>query len=598
MGDCGGNLDLIHSSIIKGDIMVLHRNKINRRDFLKLLGTFAATSAVAAACMPESVPGPEPTQVVAPVLEPTGIPPQPVLPPVSLGIIALNRMAYGPRPGDLEMFNALGLTDEERLRNYVTQQLDPDSIDDSEFEARYASVGYETLHKTQDELYADHIANNPYDSNDDAYWEWYSKPAYELLDSTFLRAVYSKKQIVEVLADFWHNHFNVYFWQDDGVPLLVSYNRDVLRKHMLGNFRQMLEAVAAHPSMLYYLNQNNSSDAGPNENFARELFELHTLGAENYLGVRDPNTVEKDANGIATGYVDNDVYEAARALTGWRIDDDIYEYEDGIEKTGRFVYYKPWHDRFNKFILGKYIPADQPDMQDGHDVLNLLAYHPGTARYVSRKLARRFISDNPPDSVVTAAASMFMEFRDAPDQLKRVVETILLSPEFAQTWGQKIKRPIEASISTMRAMNTDFTQLPGGIPWMCSMMGQPVFERRSPDGYPDVKEAWANSMSLLYRWNFAVGISENWLDDEDQQRTIRTDIRGQTPNELRTAESLADFWIPRLLNRSMSDADRQAVISVMAQEYGPQEELSEDHLNWVLPAMVEVILMSPDFQWK
>ncbi|NTU55770.1 MAG: DUF1800 domain-containing protein, partial [Anaerolineales bacterium] len=142
------------------------------------------------------------------------------------------------------------------------------------------------------------------------------------------------------------------------------------------------------------------------------------------------------------------------------------------------------------------------------------------------------------------------------------------------------------------------TRIPGGIPWMCSMMGQAMFERRPPDGYPDVKEAWANSMSMLYRWNFAVAISENWMDDEDQQRFIRTDILAQTPANLRTAESLADFWIPRLLNRPMSDPDRQAVISVMAQEYGPQEELSDDHLKWVLPAMVEVILMSPDFQWK
>jgi len=150
----------------------------------------------------------------------------------------------------------------------------------------------------------------------------------------------------------------------------------------------------------------------------------------------------------------------------------------------------------------------------------------------------------------------------------------------------------------MRALNTDFTKLPSGIPWMCSMMGQPLFERRPPDGYPDVKEAWANSMSLLYRWNFAVGISENWLDDEEQQRIIRTDILGQTPVELRTAESLADFWIPRLLNRPMSQSDRQAVITVMAQDFGAREELPQDHINYVLPAMVEVILMSPDFQWK
>ncbi len=574
------------------------RSRLDRRDFLKLMGTFAGVSAALAACAPEQIPLPDPTQVPSIVENPTGVPPEPVLPPVPLGIIALNRMGYGPRPGDYEGFNALGSTDDERLRVYVAQQLNPDSIDDSDFETRYNAAGFETLHKTQDELYADHIANNPYDSNDDTYWQWYSKPAHELVDATFLRAVYSRKQLVEVLADFWHNHFNVYFWQDDGVPMLVSYNRDVLRKHMLGNFRQMLEAVATHPSMLYYLNQNNSSDAGPNENFARELFELHTLGAENYLGVRDPNTVQKDANGLAIGYVDNDVYESARAFTGWRVDDDIYEYEDGIEKTGRFIYYKPWHDRFNKLILGKYIPADQTDMQDGRDVLDLLANHPGTARFISRKLARRFIADEPPDSVLQAAASVFMEYRDAPDQLKRVVETILLSPEFKQAWGQKIKRPTEAAISMMRALNVDFTQLPGGIPWMCSMMGQPMFEKRSPDGYADVKEAWANSMSLLYRWNFAVGISENWMDDDEQKRIIRTDILGQTLPEVRTAESLADFWIPRILNRTMSDTDRQAVIAVMAQEYGTQEQLPEDHVAWVLPAMVEVILMSPDFQWK
>ncbi|HQU35764.1 MAG TPA: DUF1800 domain-containing protein [Anaerolineales bacterium] len=578
--------------------MLQQRSKMNRRDFLKLMGAFAGASAALAACAPEQFPGPDPTRVVEPPVNPTGVPPEPALPPVALGIIALSRMAYGARVGDLDAFNALGATDEERLRNFVAQQLNPDTIDDSEFEARYAAAGFETLHKTQDELYFDHIASNPYDSNDESYWDWYSKPAYELVDATFLRAVYSKKQLVEVLADFWHNHFNVYFWQDDGVPMLASYNRDVLRAHMLGNFRQMLEAVATHPSMLYYLNQNNSSDAGPNENFARELFELHTLGAENYFGVQDPNTIAKDANGIAIGYVDNDVYESARALTGWRVDDDIYEYEDGVEKTGRFLYYKPWHDRFNKLILGRYIPADQEDMKDGRDVLDLLAYHPGTARFISRKLARRFISDNPPDSVVAAAASTFMANLTAPDQLKRVVETILLSPEFKQTWGAKIKRPIEAAISMMRAVNTDFTKLPGGIAWMCGMMGQAMFERRPPDGYPDVKEAWANTMSLLYRWNFAVGITENWMDDEEQQRIIRTDIVAQTPADLRTAESLADFWIPRILNRPMSDADRQAVIAVMAQDYGTQDELPQDHIDYVLPAMVEVILMSPDFQWK
>ncbi|MBI5822512.1 MAG: DUF1800 domain-containing protein [Chloroflexi bacterium] len=575
--------------------MTSHPPKFTRRDFFKLGGTLAAASLLAACTPDETLPEPGiPTSQNNLTTGPTPTPP----PLASLAIIALSRMSFGIRPGDIEAFLALGSTDDERLQAYVSQQLNPDSMDDTDFETRYNAAGFETLHKTHEQLYADHIAGNPYDSNDDTYWEWYGKPAYELVDATVLRAVYSKKQLVEMLADFWHNHFNIFFWQDDGVPLLVSYNRDVLRTHMLGNFRQMLEAVAKHPSMLYYLNQNNSTDAGPNENFARELFELHTLGAENYQGVRDPNSVEKDANGIAIGYVDNDVYEAARCLTGWRVDDDLGDWEDGIEKTGNFIYSKSSHDRFNKLVLGKYIEADQSDLKDGMDVLDLLANHPGTARFIARKLCRRFISDLPPESVIQTAANAFTEFRDAPDQLKRVIETILFSNEFKQSWGNKIKRPVEAAFSMMRALNSDFTRIPGSLSWMIGMMGQPIFERRPPDGYPDVKEAWANSMSILYRWNMAVGITENWMDDENLGLKMRTDVYAQTPTEIRTSAALADFWIQRLLGRTIAETDRAAIIAVMAQEYAPDEPLPDDHVQYVLPAMVEVILMSPDFQWK
>ena len=575
----------------------MYGRKLSRRDFLKLGGTLAATSALAACAPGEENPITVPFETVGqnPVITPEA---QTPLPPVPMAILALNRLTFGIRPGDVEAFNALGSTDDERLQNFVTQQLNPDSMDDSDFETRYNNAGFETLHKSHEQIYYDHIASNPYDSNDDIYWEWYSKPAYELADATVLRAVFSKKQLVEVLADFWHNHFNVYFWQDDGVPLLASYNRDALRAHMLGNFRQLLEAVAKHPSMLYYLNQNNSSDSGPNENFARELFELHTLGAENYLGVRDPNSVEKDANGISIGYVDNDVYESARCFTGWRVDDDLGDWEDGVEKTGNFLYHKPWHDRFNKLVLGRYFPADQEDLKDGHDVLDLLASHPGTARHIARKLCRRFISDVPPESIVQAAADTFLQFKDAPDQLKRVMETILLSAEFKASWGGKVKRPFEAAMSMMRALNSDFTRAPGGIHWMLELMGQRLFERRPPDGYPDTRDAWANSMSLLYRWNFAVGLTENWLDDDDTGYRVNSDTYGQTPAEIRTASALADYWIPRILNQTLPEASRNAVVAVMAQEYGWDEPLSEDHVRYVLPAMIEVILMSPEFQWR
>lgn len=570
--------------------------QFTRRDLLKLGGSLAASSLLAACAAGEKNILPE-VRTAATNTAPVSQQPAGSLPAVDLSILALGRMSYGIQPGDIEAFLALGSTDEERLRVHVNNQLNPDTIDDTKFEERYNAAGFETLHKSHEQLYADHIAANPYDPNDNSYWDWYSKPAYELVDAAVLRAVYSKKQLVELLADFWHNHFNIFFRQDDGVPLLVSYNRDVLRANLLGNFRQMLEAVAKHPSMLYYLNQNNSSDAGPNENFARELFELHTLGAENYLGVRDPNSVEKDANGLAVGYVDNDVYEAARCLTGWRVDDDLGDWEDGVEKTGSFLYYKPWHDRFNKLVLGRYIEADQPDMKDGMDILDLLAFHPGTARHIARKLCRRFISNSPPDSIVQAAAQTFIQFQNEPDQLKRVMETILLSNEFMQSWGGKIKRPQEAAFSMMRALNSDFTRVPSGVTWLISMMGQPIFERRPPDGYPDTREAWANSMSMLYRWNMAVGIAENWMD-ENQGRTMLTDLYGQTPPELRTAASLADHWIPRLLGRPLAAEDRAALVAVMAQEYGADDELPEDHVRYVLPAMIEVILISPDFQWK
>lgn len=565
---------------------------LTRRDFLKLSGSAAAAAALAA-CAPGQASTPRvpsgPT-VNAPVT------PQPVsgpLPP--LGLIVNNRLAFGPRPGDLEEFESLGASDDERLRAYVAQQLDPASVADSDFEVRYEAAKFETLHKTLEELAYDHIVNNPYDPNDDEHWQWYNQPVDELIQSTILRAIYSRRQLSEVLADFWHNHFNVYGWQDDVTPLFVSYDRDVIRGNMLGNFRQMLEAAASHPSMLFYLNNNTNSDAGPNENYARELFELHTLGAENYLGVLDPNTAPRLENGVSTGYVDNDVYEAARCFTGWRVDDDLWDGEDDVGQTMTFLYYKPWHDRFNKIVLGQYIPADQPDMKDGRDVLDLLAAHPGTARYISRKLCRRLIADEPPESIVQAAADVFLANQSEPDQLKRVVETILLSDEFKNAWGQKMKRPLEVGAGILRALQADFTRLPGGVRWLFEMMGQPLFGHRPPDGYADKAEPWANTMSFLYRWNLLMGLTENWLNDEDTGETIRVDVFSQTPANLNTAESLADFWINRLLGRALPDESRQAVIEFMRQDYAASDELPSEHIGWVLPGMIEVILMSPEF---
>jgi uncharacterized protein (DUF1800 family) len=232
--------------------------------------------------------------------------------PPSLEIIALNRIAFGPRPGDLAALMAMGATSQERLQAYVDQQLNPATIDDGECEAIIAAQGFITLDKSRAQLWTDHVTKK------EISWDERVRPARETRAATFLRAVYSKRQLVEVLADFWHNHFNVYGWDSWSAGTWVHYDRDVLRANMLGNFRTMLGAVAKSAAMLYYLDNVSNTSAGPNENYARELFELHGLGAENYFGVASTvgpdggylHPAPKGDDGKPLAYVDEDVYSA------------------------------------------------------------------------------------------------------------------------------------------------------------------------------------------------------------------------------------------------------------------------------------------------
>jgi len=178
--------------------------------------------------------------------------------------------------------------------------------------------------------------------------------------------------------------------------------------------------------MLYYLDNYTNSVSGPNENWARELFELHTMGAENYLGVLQQEDVPTDPEGRPIGYVDADVFESTRCFTGWSVANG----QSGAANNGTFLYRPGWHDRFQKHVLKVLLPADQPDQVDGRTVLDTLANHPGVARYVSGRLCRRLIGDNPSQATIDAVAAVFFAQRAAPDQLKQVVRAILLSDEF------------------------------------------------------------------------------------------------------------------------------------------------------------------------
>lgn len=548
------------------------------------LGAVASTAPVASALAQTSVR--EAAHATPPAMRGPATPklptvavantPGPELPPVA--VIAFNRMAFGPRPNDLSAFRKLGKDNSERLEAFVEQQLNPDAIDDSKCDEKLAAAGFTTLDKSLEALWADHhiSGENRYD------------PVRETERATFLRAVYSKRQLLEVLADHWHNHFNIYGWEHRTGPVFVHYDRDVIRKHLLGNFRQMLEAVAKSTAMLYYLDNQSNTSAGPNENWARELFELHSLGAENYFGVRSQDDPEIfDADGNRRGYIDEDVYGATTCFTGWRVNTD----------TGKFEYDDSRHFPYQKVVLGKIIPANQ-GIKDGYDVLDLLAHHPGTARHVCRRLCRRLVSDDPPERLVQEAADVFLANKSAPDQLSQVVRTILRAPEFRATWGEKIKRPFEYAVSVLRASNANFE--PGDhYFWNYNNAGQRIFGWAPPNGYPDRRDAWSSTMPMLQRWRHV-----NWLlgwkiggEGEDKD-VLRLRPEKQMPAGLVRPTEIVDFWINRILGRPMPAHEREALVEFMAHGRNPDFEMPAEQIPELLRYMVGLIFMSPSFHWR
>ena len=496
----------------------------------------------------------------------------------SLAVIALSRMAYGYSAWDVKAFNALGNTDTERFTAYVEQQLNPASIADEGCDARLAGMGLSTLTKSADQIWADHVVGD----------QERSLPAKEVEKAAFIRAIYSKRQLQEVLTEYWHDHFNIYAWDYRTAPAFVHFDRDVIRKNLFGNFRKMLEAVAQSPAMLYYLdNQSNSGDR-PNENYARELFELHVMGAENYFGVRSiDDPIIKDEDGNRLGYIDSDVYGATTCFTGWRVNED----------TGKFEYDDSHHFPYTKLVLGQVIPEFQ-GLQDGKQVLDLLAYHPASARYICRRLCRRLISDNPPESIVQAAAEVFVANKTAPDQLKKVVQTILLSQEFRSTYGEKIKRPFEFSVGVVRAFAGNFEPVDSFF-WNYDNIGQALFDWRPPNGYPDDREAWTGTMAMVQRWRHC-----NWLfgwkigGEGADKETYRLRPETQMASQYKSPNAIVDYWSKRLLGRLMPSNERQSVVDFMASGRNPEFDLPADQIEERLRQMVALICMSPSFQWR
>jgi uncharacterized protein (DUF1800 family) len=322
-------------------------------------------------------------------------------------------------------------------------------------------------------------------------------PAFDLSEGKLLRAVYSNRQLEEVLVDFWYNHFNVFIEKGNDRFLVTSYERDSIRPHVLGKFKDMLLATAQDPAMLFYLDNWQSVAArtpeelaklgararfakGLNENYARELLELHTLGVDG-------------------GYTQKDIIAVARCFTGWTINNPF-------RGSGAFEFNDRSHDKGEKVVLGVTIPAGG-GKEDGLKVLDILVHHPSTARFISKKLAQRFVADDPPPALIDRMAKTF---REKDGDIREVMQTMLASKEFWSqgAWHAKMKSPLEMIASAIRATGAD-VQSASMLAQQLQQLGEPLYRKIEPTGYSSANAEWTNSAALLARMNFGLALAQN-----------------------------------------------------------------------------------------
>lgn len=484
------------------------------RSLVAVVFALAACAAPAAHVSTESVPASAPFIVVSPTEPREQTADQQVQQ-------VLNRLAFGPRPGDVAKVREMGVD------RWIALQLAPDRIDDHAMDSLLAT-SYPDLNRPVRDLVADYTAgqqalrrlqaavataNDSGGKKDVRAQVLRQNPELreqvqrsqralgELQSAKLARAVDSERQLQEVMTDFWENHFSVFAGKGVTRLFVSAYDRDVIRPHAMGKFRDLLGAVAKSPAMLFYLDQWQSTvdslhpsevamraparrpgaqaqraKRGLNENYARELMELHTLGVDG-------------------GYTQQDVIEVARALTGWTMNP---------RQGAQFVFRPAIHDAGAKVVLGHHLAAGR-GIEDGEDVLDILSRDPHTAHFIARKLAVRFVSDDPPPALVERAAQTFLK---TDGDIREVVRTIVTSPEFFSraAYRSKVKSPFELVASSLRALGAqpDTTMRSAQV---VAFLGQPMFGHRDPNGWPETGDAWMNSGAILNRINFGAALA-------------------------------------------------------------------------------------------
>ena len=469
---------------------------ISRRRFVELGGAVAAASALGCNDVP-----PELDSLLGSG-EPRAIPPSER--DVDLVSHVVGRLSFGLEPGDHARVRALDRSVERAVERYVDDQLHADAIDDHLAEARLAR--HDELAASAGELY-----------------EYKSEVLLSSLTSAaLLRARYSARQLHQVMVDFWSDHFNIDSGKGDCRWLKAADDRDVIRRHALGSFPEMVRSSALSPAMLWYLdgrvNRYASPGDRPNENHARELLELHTLG-------------------VHGGYTQRDVMEVARALSGWT----VRSRREVVFGLGKVEFHPEWHDDAPKHILGRDIPAGL-GARDLDTVVELVALHPATARHISTKLCRRFIADEPPAAAVNRVASAFTDSRG---DIASTLRTLFATPEMSAVRRTKLKRPFHFVVSALRATGARTDGGPA-LHEMLRRMGQAPFQYPTPEGYPDEEASWLGT--LLWRWNFAAALAGNRIEG--------TEVRA---DRLREALGGEEGVRSHLLGR-LATADERAIL--------------------------------------
>lgn len=520
-----------------------------------------------------------------------------------LEAIVLARLAHGHTAEELERVRTIGRT------AWVKEQLRAPDGDDPAMKDRLAKATLRIEYAAEKDKFPALKEDRPLRaldaplkdlwplrdySKNNIPWQERVRPRDEVVAATWLRARYAQYQLREVLVGFWHDHFHVNALHDD-IAIAVTwplYDR-IVRRHALGNFRDFLEDVATSTPMLVYLNNRTSKASPANENYARELFELHALGADAYLNhlYNRWREVPGATKGSPAGYIDQDVYEAARAFTGWTIEDGSWSPEGLLPNTGAFTYHAAWHDPYQKRVLGVELDANAPPLSDGRRVLDLVHEHPATARHVCTKLVRRLVADNPPKRLVDRAVSVWRANLKSKDQIARVVEAIALSDEFGKTWGQKAKRPFEFVVSLLRASGTDYRPEPG-LPWLALTMGERPFGWPTPDGPPDAAEPWLSANSMMGRWNAAF-----WLMSKGNPATA-PDFAARTPDSVKTLGQAADFWAERLLPFEGREVAVAALKETLASWAPLDSPLVPPQSNEALSGIVAMAALAPEFNLK